>query len=202
MKTLYVIVIRCVIALACALPLAGCGQDLPLPEGVNKDAKPQIIVKQGDIFIDGQKINVRKSGAKDWVAILGESSFTRDHFRHWDMHGLTLSTPMDDEGRRPVDVLGLYLRRDDQWERMFRHDYSGLKNDRPTGTFKGYLEIDGIPIGPNMKREEIERWRKKLGQERLGVDRDLGYYRAGEDHKWAQHYYFDGDGPLIYIEFL
>ena len=75
----------------------------------------------------------------------------------------------------------------------------------PEHAFTGYLEVDGIPIGPNMSLKEIQARRKRLGLEPLYQDSGPQYYvapRAKTGSEWESNVGFDvtvGDGGVILI---
>lgn len=48
----------------------------------------------------------------------------------------------------------------------------------PEHAFAGYLEVDGIPIGPNMSLKEIQARRKRLGLQPLYMNSSPQIYLA------------------------
>ena len=53
---------------------------------------------------------------------------------------------------------------------QIRNEACTMAGKTPEHAFTGYLEVDGIPIGPNMSLKEIQARRKRLGLEPLYQD--------------------------------
>ena len=185
------------------LPISACTQERPvappvLPLGVDKAATPKIVVSNVSLAVDGRVVFIRKSNQQDWLSILGQAR-EDDSLFNWDKWGLQLLVTERD-GKPWINDFSIYVRRSKHWESFAAVPGSSFLHERPENTFPGYLEIDGVPIGPNMTLTEIQQWRKFLGL--VPLEPSMGYYRTGEDGKWAQHYFFEDDDKLTYVKFM
>ena len=184
------------------LPLTGCTQERPpLPVGTTVDAVPKVVVTKEEIQIGQVTLVIRKSPPEIWVHALGERRKS-NVLSTWDALGMQISTDERDlkVNSPTVYQLYIYVRHSEFWQRTAIDSGGSFQHDRPIKTFSGYLEIDGVPIGPNMTLAEIQQWRKFLGLSLLARNGD--YYRTGEDGKWAQHYFFEDDDKLTYVKFM
>ena len=192
----------CMLGIAASLPLLACSQEtLPLPEGVNPEALPRIIVKGEHIEINGKvlQLGVRdKEVWKPWAEALGPVVFDDAGFAvtRWGGQGVSLGLG-EREKLQYSNSLTIFLRRG----RWFFWGEEALRGVNPNyQPFSGYLEIDGIPIGPNMSREDLQQRRRKLGLPPLKPDWEG--YSVYEPNKWTQYYYFSGKGILEAVQFL
>lgn len=195
--------------------LLGCHAQKPEyardPEGVNRSAKPQILIKKEDVYFDGHLIRMRSTPAEQVRALTGKDpSIQTEITALFNATGLRIHAGVDDQQvghtnlfqsieiwvrqendygkHRDCDEVGLKRHQDsikmrleslDRFEREnhFPRDErarSELLNEActmagktPEHAFTGYLEVDGLPIGPNMSLKEIQARRKRLGLEPL-----------------------------------
>lgn len=68
--------------------------------------------------------------------------------------------------------------RDEQARVELRNEPCSMPGKTPEHAFAGYLEVDGIPIGPNMSLKEIQARRKRLGLQPLYMNSSPQIYLA------------------------
>jgi hypothetical protein len=83
----------CCLGVAAMLsPLGACSQDLPLPEGIDPQATPRIVVKKELIEVNGHALGLRVNAlglCRPWVQALGPTS-KPGWTQGWDDRGLVL----------------------------------------------------------------------------------------------------------------
>lgn len=108
------------LAAGMGLPLAGCGKEPRYtgdPAGVNRQAQPQVIVKQSDIYLDGHLIKLGQTPAaeiKAWNKYAPNDQTEADAY--WDQTGITIHANIrDDLPARPVltHTFAVWLRHDE-----------------------------------------------------------------------------------------
>lgn len=198
------------------LPLAGCSQERPAtnavaPTGIKRDARPQVIIRHSDVFIDGRHIQIGKTTAAEVSALTGRDASTQQGIDEFgDATGIyIMSNPSGSTAGKPnlVHSIMVWLRQVDDFtpnkrlrsrpctpEAQRQHDESvkerlrsiatsekqygirgtekrdailkekcSLPAQRPENPFTGYLEVDGVPVGPNTTLGEVQARRKQLG---------------------------------------
>jgi hypothetical protein len=190
--------------------LNGCGAKEAVyaddPPGVNRLAKPQIVIKRRDVYFDGHLIALNKTTAQEVSVFTGLTPGNQKSVdAYWDAHGLQIhATNFDDMMGRPVLVhrVAIWLGQDrdyqrsrpctldetkahqtsvrerlrdigeedlqrgwnrDDMKRRVEQEKCSQAGYRPYNSFKGYVEVDGLPIGPDMTLGEIQARRKQLG---------------------------------------
>lgn len=217
------------------------------PEGVNRYAKPQIIVKKEDVYLDGHLIRMRSTTAEQVQALTGKDpSNQTDIAAFFNAAGLRVHAGVDDQqAGHPnlVHSVQIWIRQDDdssirlpcnsEWLKSHQNSIKmrleSIEHDErrnnfprderaraellseactmpgktPEHAFMGYLEVDGLPIGPNMSLKEIQARRKRLGLEPLYENSSPQIYLApaAKTGPYAdQTWIFDvtiGDGGVI-----
>lgn len=244
---------RCLLALSLIVSssLLGCHAQKPEyagdPEGVNRYAKPQIIVKKEDVYLDGHLIRMRSTTAAQVQVLTGKDpSIQTEITALFNATGLRIHAGVDDQKAGHTNLfqsIEIWVRQDDdssirlpcnsEWQKLHqnsikmrlesierdetRNNFSrderaraellseacSMPGKTPEHAFTGYLEVDGIPIGPNMSLKEIQARRKRLGLEPLYQDSGPQYYvapRAKTGPEWNQTWVFEvtvGDGGAI-----
>ena len=215
------------------------------PVGVNRQAKPQISIKDSDPTIDGHLIKYRVTSYKEAKPWLGEmlvlygtpgAGKPLDHFGYvaaasevpnpgdvtypvvhfievWlrQENAMGKFVPCDaarQELRRQANVDSIQSIRESAQENGYPEEWVQKRISEvmsrscemsarfPENTFKGYLEVDGIPLTGQMSLKEIQARRRQAGLKPLRVDPNSGppYYRAskaGNDTSWEQEWLFD-----------
>ncbi len=228
------------------------------PAGVNRQAKPQIIIKDSDAIIDGHLIKYRVTSyteAKLWLGEMLVLYGTPNAGKPLEQFGYIAAAsdvPNPGDVTYPVvHFIEVWLRQEDAMGKFVPCDAErlelrrqanedsiqswkneakthGLSDEKlqkgiaevlshpctmaarhPENTFKGYLEVDGIPLTGNMSLAEVQARRKQAGLKPLRVDPNSGspYYRAskaGNDTSAEQHWLFEipRDKPNITDEDL
>lgn len=215
--------------LACLLTLlvVGCEAREPEyvgdPQGVNRNGKPQVIIRGEDVRLNGVPIKQYQTKATDLLPIIGtDISSQASSDAYWNATGLQIHAAPDDRARpgspELIHTFVVWVRSgddsskrkecDELWRK--RHEVSvkmslesldnfekknGFPRDEmarrevldsqctmpgktPEHAFSGYLEVDGIPIGPNMSLKEIQARRKRLGQQPLYMNSSPQIYLA------------------------
>lgn len=221
------------------------------PEGVNRSAKPQIIIKKEDIYLDGHLIRMRSTTAAQAQALTGKDPINQTEIAAlFNATGLRIHAGIDDQrADHPnlVQSVQIWVRQENDYGKHRNCDEAELKRHRdsiteriqlieqndlkkgwsrvelkekvrneectvagktPEHAFAGYLEVDGLPIGPNMSLKEIQARRKRLGLEPLYENSGPQIYIAPSaktgpfaDQTWV----FDvtiGDGGVIHDQRL
>jgi hypothetical protein len=239
------------LSLVLSSSLCGCHAREPEyardPEGVSRSAKPQVVIKKEDVYIDGHLIRMRSTTAEEAKALTGkDQSDPIDNAAFFNATGLRIDAGVDDQipGRpKLVHSFQVWVRQDNDssirlvcnTEDLKRHEeYKQLRikslerfeqenhfakdeaarievmnetcsvpGKTPGHAFSGYLEVDGVPIGPNMSIKEIQTRRKRVGLEPLYQDSGPQFYvapRAKTGPEWNQTWIFEvtvGDGGVI-----
>lgn len=232
--------VACLLAM---LLVAACDAREPLyvgdPEGVNRKGRPQVIIKEGDVRLNGFLVKTRQTKSTDLTPIIGvDIASQASSDAYWNGSGLQIhATPDDgappgapevihrfvvwvrpaiDYGKhRACDEAGLARHREsiqfrletmdqvekehgfprDEAARMeLVHEPCSMAGNTPENAFAGYLEVDGMPIGPNMSLAEIQARRKKSGLQPLYMNSSPLIYQAPK-HKTGfesdQTWYFE-----------
>lgn len=180
------------------------------PEGVNRSARPQVIIKKEDIYLDGHLIRMQSTTAEQARALTGKDPSNQAEIAAlFDAAGLRILAGVDDQkAGHPnlVHSVQIWVRQENDygkhrdcneaelkrhrasiterihlieqndlkkgWNRVelkekVRNEECTMAGKTPEHAFAGYLEVDGLPIGPNMSLEEIQARRKRLGLEPL-----------------------------------
>ncbi len=219
----------------------------PDPESVSRSAKPQVIIKNADVYIDGHLIRMRSTTAEQAMALTGKDhSNPTENAAFFNATGLRIDADVDDQmAGRPnlVHSVRIWVRQDDdssirlpcneEWLKMHQNaikmrlesierdekrnniprderaraellnEACTMPGKTPEHAFAGYLEVDGVPIGPNMSLKEIQVRRKRLGLEPLYENSGPQIYvapRAKTGPEWDQTWIFEvtiGDGGVI-----
>ncbi|MGQ0599026.1 hypothetical protein [Aquabacterium sp.] len=230
--------------------LLGCHAQKPEyardPEGVNRSAKPQILVKKDDVYLDGHLIRMRSTTAEQVRALTGKDPSNQTEITAlFNATGLRIHAGVDDQKVGNLNLfqsVQIWVRQEDDYGKHRDCDEAELKRHRdsvteriqlieqndlkkgwnrvelkekvrneectvagktPEHAFAGYLEVDGLPIGPNMSLKEIQARRKRLGLEPLYQDSGPQYYvapKAKTGPEWNQTWVFDvtvGDGGVV-----
>ena len=216
------------------------------PDGVNRSAKPEIIIKKQDVYFNGHLLRVRSTQAEQVRALTGKDpSIQSEITALFNATGLRIHAGVDDQvvsRTNKFQSIEIWLRQENDygkhrdctevelksyrdsiaeriqlieqndrkngWRRgelieQIRNEACTMAGKTPEHAFTGYLEVDGIPIGPNMSLKEIQARRKRLGLEPLYQDSGPQYYvapRAKTGSEWNQTWAFDvtvGDGGVI-----
>lgn len=196
-----------------ALALQGCGAReadfFKDPEGINRSAKPQVIMKGSDVILDGKLIQRYQTRPAELVPLIGRDiTEQKDSDAYWDTTGIQIHATNDNVTRgAPVLIHRVVIwlgqendinpakRRSCNEDELREHQESiheriqsitqndlkhgwgerteekeQLRNEqcskpgkKPEHAFSGYLEVDGMPIGPNMTLAEIQARRQKKG---------------------------------------
>jgi hypothetical protein len=218
---------QCLLSLSLILSssLLGCHAQKPEyahdPEGVNRSAKPQIMIKKEDVYLDGHLIRIRSTTAEQAQSLTGKDPSNQTEITAlFNATGLRIHAGVDDQkAGHPnlVHAVQIWVRPEKDYGKHQDCDEAGLKRHQdsirlrlesierdekknsfsrderaraellsegctmagknPEHAFTGYLEVDGMPIGPNMSLKEIQARRKRLGLQPL----------------------YENSGPQIYI---
>jgi hypothetical protein len=192
------------------LPLAGCSKEPEVasdPAGVNRDAKPQILIKKTDVVLNGKRIKLDETRSEEIAALTGHDKYSQASAdAYWNTEGVRIhATKNSDKPGHPILVhtVEVWFRqdldssvrkpctptemkhhqesvqmrlesierdekkhnfpRDEQARRELLQEECSAPGLKPENAFRGYLEVDGMPIGPNMTLREIQARRKQLG---------------------------------------
>lgn len=193
------------------------------PQGVNRNGKPQVIIRGDAVRLNGMTIQQYQTKAVDLIPIIGtDISSQASSDAYWHATGLQIhATPNDgaptgasefirgfevwirsedDSSKREIcDELWrkrheasvkMSLESLDNFEKMngfprdeiarreLRDSQCTMPGKTPEHSFSGYLEVDGIPIGPNMSLKEIQARRKRLGLQPLYMNSSPQIYLA------------------------
>jgi len=239
----------CVLAM---LVVAACDAREPLyvgdPEGVNRKGRPQVIIKEEKVRLNGFQIEQYRTKATDLMPIIGtDISSQASSDAYWNATGLQIHAAPDDGApagspelihrfvvwvrseddsskRKECDASALARHRDSVWFRLetmdqvekehgfprnegareeLIHEPCLMAGKTPENAFSGYLEVDGLPVGPNMSLKEIQARRKQLGLEPLYMDSGPQIYVAPKRKtgpETTQTWVFEvtsGDGGVI-----
>lgn len=240
--------------LACLLSLlvVGCEAREPEyvgdPQGVNRNGKPQVIIRGEGVRLNGVPIRQYQTKATDLIPLIGTDISSQESSDvYWNATGLQIhATPDDgaptgapefirgfevwvrpgiDYGKhQDCDEAGFARHREsvemslaslDKFEKEngFPRDEAArqrvlnrecsMAGKTPEHAFSGYLEVDGMPIGPNMSLKEIQARRKRLGLQPLYMNSSPQIYLALKyktGFEKNQTWYFEvktGDGGVI-----
>ena len=192
------------------LPLAGCGKEPELrgdPTGVDRNAKPEIVIRKTDVLLNGRLIKLKETRAEEIAVLTGHQTYSQASAdAYWNATGVVIHANEDrrkpgwpklvhtvavwfrqdvdssvrkpctpDEQKRHQESVQMRLEsverderkhsfpRDEQARRELLQEVCSAPGLRPENAFRGYLEVDGMPIGPNMTLREIQARRKQLG---------------------------------------
>jgi hypothetical protein len=192
------------------LPLAGCSKE---PEfkadssGVDRSAKPQVIIRKTDVEVDGKLIRLDETRGEEIAALTGHEKYSQASANaYWNEKGVRIhAAKASDKPGNPILVHTIEVwfsqeidytvfrpctpaeqkrhqesvqmrlesverdekkhnfPRDEQARRELLLETCSAPGLKPQNAFRGYLEVDGMPIGPNMTLREIQARRKQLG---------------------------------------
>lgn len=192
------------------LPLAGCSKEPEIkgdPSGVDRGARPRVIIKRTDVELNGKPIRLTETRAEEIALLTGHKRYSQASAdAYWNETGVVIHATEDrDKPGHPelVHRVAVWFRQDldssirkpctpaekkqhqesvqtrlesieseekahnfprdeEARLRLSREECSapGLK---PENAFRGFLEVDGMPIGPDMTLREIQARRKQLG---------------------------------------
>ncbi len=219
------------------------------PQGVNRNGKPQVIIRGEDVRLNGVPIKQYQTKATDLIPVIGtDISSQASSDAYWNATGLQIHAAPDD-GTPPgspelihrfvvwvrpaidygkhqdCDEAGFARHREsvkmrlesmDQVEKEngfprneqarveLRNEPCSMAGKTPEHAFSGYLEVDSMPIGPNMSLKEVQAQRKRLGLQPLYMNSSPQIYLALK-HKTGfeadQTWYFEVstnvDGDVI-----
>ncbi len=219
------------------------------PQGVNRNGKPQVIIRGEDVRLNGVPIKQYQTKATDLIPIIGtDISSQASSDAYWNATGLQIHAAPDDGAppgspelihrfvvwvrqeddsskrkecdelwrKRHRDSVKMSLEsldrfeqkngfpRDEQARVELRNEPCSMPGKTPEHAFSGYLEVDGMPIGPNMSLKEVQAQRKRLGLQPLYMNSSPQIYLALK-HKTGfeadQTWYFEVstnvDGDVI-----
>jgi hypothetical protein len=205
--------------------LFGCHAQKPeyaaAPEEVNRYAKPQIIVKKEDVYIDGHLLRIGETSAQTVQAVTGKNPSNQAEIdKLFAASGLRVHALVDErKAGHPslVHAIQIWVRQENDygkhrdcaeaelkshrdsiteriqlieqndlkkgWNRVelkerVRNERCTMPGKTPEHAFSGYLEVDGLTIGPNMSLKEIQAHRKRLGLEPLYENSSAQIYVA------------------------
>ena len=135
------------------------------PRQVNRAAKPEIIIKDSQLFYNGKELVLGASLA-EWQKILGKHSRTGQDrpaiLYIWDELGLQVLTGQPAEELGKVEQIKIYLLKNPIYEGMYRETHSPdgkplppYVDRAPKKTFSGYLELDGFGIDAKTEFREL-----------------------------------------------
>ena len=135
------------------------------PRQVNRAAKPEIIIKDGQLFYNGKEL-VMGASLAEWQEILGKPSRTDDGLPPpilfiWDNLGITVLTGQDTETRGKVTQIKIYFLKNPMYAKVYIERYSAdgkplpPYEPSPKKTFSGYLELDDFGIDAKTEFHEL-----------------------------------------------
>lgn len=198
------------LALLLVLPLTGCSKEPEFtgdPTGVNRNAKPEIIIRKTDVLLNGKPIRLDETRAEEIAALTGHATYSQTSAdAYWNATGVAIHAAEDSNkpgGPNVVHRVAIWFRadrdssvrkpctpaeqrehqasvqsrllsierdekkhnfpRDEQARRELSQEACSAPGFKPEHTFRGYLEVDGMPVGPNMTLREIQARRRQLG---------------------------------------
>lgn len=211
------------------------------PEGVDRNAHPQIIIKNKAVFYEGHLVETRKTTVSELTKLIKHKLTDEEGMKFWDKTGVYFFLNTDsiytEIPINTVEHVSIDLRQEEDWETKrpctpeelkaqkesiderikgmirqeqklgfdYREDKKRVLRERctapglkPKNPFRGYLEVDGIPIGSKMTFAEVQARRKQLGLLPLAaapLDPGGRYYRAvtkkHDPTSWGQEWIFE-----------
>ncbi|WP_411832400.1 hypothetical protein [Pseudoxanthomonas mexicana] len=158
------------VILALLLPLNGCDfarsqwsqftaglrEATTAPREIKRGAKPEIIIKGDQITFDGKPLRLR-ADVKEWIEVLGPNFRIYRGDLIWDEKGLiAILHPQNKSKVRTLSVELNFKQLYEEWDPEYKESGPGKKGV-PKEFFKGYLEINGLPIDAQSTIHETNR---------------------------------------------
>jgi len=134
---------------------AGAIKKYPEPRIVLRGAKPEVIIKGGEISFEGRPLRIGGS-LEEWKRVIGKAPRCHAEERQptrctWDELGIQAMTPWSNDTVVSEMTIHLNPRPKDPYEGLVTHSPDGTPRKRlpdftPKKPFQGYLELDGFGI--------------------------------------------------------
>lgn len=142
----------------------GIADALREPRQIPRGAKPEIILDHDKITFDGKPLRLGDD-LQNWVKILGTNyrpwkvseDVPQPHTFIWDDLGVVVSTAW--QGKKTVESISVELNFKqiyEKWEPDFKDHKPGI-GVIPAKFFRGYLQINGVPIDAKSTIREVNR---------------------------------------------